>query len=360
MRASWYNDLVQPLVVAPRIPRFASLLESCVQTNSATPPGLEASCFGVFAYRSATDNVLALANDIGNLENNHPCKQCIDTAFENTIDGLTELAQTVFGALAQLFAAIGELEQAQFHASIMSSISKKGVADFYHYYTVRQLYAQLGAGGYIEGRAQLNAVTCPLGLCLDDITVEQAQQDLLNHADHSFSSSNTVGSPLPFWTEDGDGPLGLPLGQYSPTGGSGIDMSTPLDSVIPFLVTLQAGGMPTTEDIATNVFTNPIYVWFVAGVTNMTARKYEPYFLPSLQRLILIFVCFTFTFLSIRVTPFRLWQRAPQRFGEWIGLTRRSIGIDRRLADKHGLHKVQYPVRRGRDLYRPALCSHVV
>ena len=41
MRASWYNDLVQPLVVAPRIPRFASLLESCVQTNSATPPGLE-------------------------------------------------------------------------------------------------------------------------------------------------------------------------------------------------------------------------------------------------------------------------------------------------------------------------------
>lgn len=156
----------------------------------------------------------------------------------------------------------------------------------------------MGASAYQGGYNQLvtpetlpfdcSAVPCPPF----NITLEDATTALLNHADNTFSSVTTAGSPFPFWSEaDGTGAM---FAGTNPVGGSGVDMSAPTLSAAAYF---DMGNYYTNRDgwspmYAVNgsaddgfadpltadalwqgmVETNPVYAWFMAGETEMTSH----------------------------------------------------------------------------------------
>lgn len=169
---------------------------------------------------------------------------------------------------------------------LSTTITKNDVVDFYFYYVTRGVYAELGAGAYVTGYQneflqtaiaacqQLGAalgLTCPEET---EVTLDQAKLALLRHADNTFSSVSTAGTPLPLWSE-GDG-TGTMFGGSEPVGGSGIDMSQQIPSVAVYLnitnygntdgswTPLYEGGAagfadPTSDTWKAMVDTNPMY-----------------------------------------------------------------------------------------------------
>lgn len=281
-RVAWYRGIVQDVLIAPRLARFGGLTTTCAEP-----------CAEVVKYRFSSGNPLALFADVGNLEYNDDCKICLEMSYTATIESMYEDVPRAFqGVSLQVMAYDATLEDTAENAPrktenqriatnlqiLAESVTTNDIADFYHYYVIRELYARLGAGQYLQ---QYNTFQPYIQQCIDfglqcpthpdDMNEDLAANDLLSHADNSFSSVTTAGAPFPFWSEgDGTGILFLPnpqTGAYFPVSGSGVDMSGNITSLGTYL--LNSGGMadPTSEDWQNEVEVNPLYAWFMASLT---------------------------------------------------------------------------------------------
>lgn len=211
-------------------------------------------------------------------EMNHPCRICIEEQYTFTIQRLKDSVVPAFAGLAigLSAAATNNTDAALIAAkaqSLVITITSNDLVDFLFYYSVRSVYAGLGADAYAATYSLLSEAieTCQLAaglvstlVCPTDLRVdrEQATRALLNHADAAFSSITTAGAPFPIWSEaDGTGYL---FAGNSPVGGSGIDMSGEIDSLGTYLnITLLAGRpMDTnTTEWVDLVKKNPIYAY---------------------------------------------------------------------------------------------------
>lgn len=269
-RLTWYSEILRKSVVQPRIPRFGIMQQVCSNLTAATGRN---ECDGIIIKRTLQNEPLLLFSDIGSLENNDPCKMCIEEEYESTVVQLEAGATQMFQGLFAFATATGQADLAAQYEAILQGLDTQAVIDFYSYYVTRGLYVELGKEAYMQtndlfqalltGCDQNPAVDCPV------TTEEEAEAALANHADHTFSSSTTSGFPLPFWQDDGEGYL-FPFGGGSPVGGSGIDMSGTLFSSVAFLTSES----PSLETYSALVLTDPVHAWFVAGITPMTGRKY--------------------------------------------------------------------------------------
>jgi hypothetical protein len=294
-RATWYNEIVRKLVIRPRLDRFGILNSVCSNLTTASDHN---ECNDIIVLRMSQGNPLALFSDIGNMELNDKCRVCIEDEFENTIDFLQSLIVPMFQVL------YGELKQAEGLGSPTAELQtllkqtetlafttdRQDIIDFYSYSVLRQLYAELGKDQLVAKYKAFATSASPVcGIlghdCPVEITVEQAWQMLLNHADNSFSSVNTAGNPLPYWSE-GDGTGFLFGGGNSPFGGSGINLTGAPFSTTAYLdlmhyntdawKPLYDGDVadPTSDSMwPVLVETDPVFRWFIAAETNMTARK---------------------------------------------------------------------------------------
>lgn len=312
-RVTWYNSVIRDLLVKPRLPRFGIMNQVCssaggdLSQSNACDVNLLLRTNATFAVENGLPasyaSPLLLLSDVGNLEMNDPCKICIESAFEATIETLSTSIVGLFGVmflelqrLAESGTVTNQAQGAQLMAlmqqvgALAQTVDRAAVEEWYSYYVVRGLYANLGSPAYAQQYAgfvaQLSAACAVAGAnCPATISAAQAAQHLLNHADNTFSSVNTAGAPFPFWSNgDGTGDL---FGGTQPVGGSGIDMSGTLLSSTAYL-DLQNYGTGAWSPLYTNGFidpfnaaspwnqlveTDPVYRWFIAGVTPMTARK---------------------------------------------------------------------------------------
>jgi len=305
-RVSWYNNGIKKLVVSPRIGRFGIMSQSCGNENQP--------CRALIGTRIAQDDALRLFSDLSGMEMNDPCRICVETAFDATMEQFTTGTQALFGVMTQqLQRTLGTLsaEANQDAAKIASitdlvtkvvnilgKINRAAMEEFFMYYATRGLYQQLGAESYLENYPAVNQgfgnQMTPLGDRIaailaatggTDLTIAAAMVagiDLGAHVDSPFSSMNTAGNPFP-----------IPGAGIQ--GGSGLDFSGELfDSFQYFdLEHIQDPPNwnpkfgPTGTDGSTglvdpddqfwveNVDTDPVYKWFMAGETKMTARKFE-------------------------------------------------------------------------------------
>jgi hypothetical protein len=309
-RVTWYQEVVRKLLVKPRLPRFGIMQTSC-----------PSECETVLRLRNDTDfakeegyprefaQPLGLFADIGNMELNDPCRDCIETNFETTMQSLQGYVQGAFGVLAMELGRFYQdgiasdtlneegqelvLDLINKTTTLATDTTRAEIEDFYSYYVTRGLYAQLGVGSYLAGYQQLQGFlescneTAGLVCPPTTATPADAQQALLNHADNVFSSVTTAGSPLPMWSE-GDGTGNLFEGT-SPVGGSGIDMSANLFSLAAYLDLNNYGNTTAWSPLYTNGYAdpvtpdgtwtalvepNPVYAWFMAGLTKAEHRKY--------------------------------------------------------------------------------------
>lgn len=266
-RVTWYQDIARKSIIAPRVPRFGIMQQIC--SNLTIPTG-RTECDEIIIERTLQNAPLLLFVDIGSMENNHPCKMCIEEEFESTMDNVHGGALQMFNGLYQFANATGQTDLATMYATILTGLDRQAAIDFYSYYVTRGLYIELGKEAYMESRDGVNGLlTQYTGQQFPPTTEAEAVSALANHADHAFSSSVTAGNPLPLWGNDGEGYLleGFLQGQpLSPVGGSGIDMSGDIFSTIQFFEA------PSAEAYASFVLTDPVHAWFVAGVTPMTAK----------------------------------------------------------------------------------------
>jgi len=221
---------------------------------------------------------LMLFSDIGTLEMNDPCKVCIETEVENVTKDLLSRATTLFTDLVSELQKANETMLAKTMETILAKLSLQEVMDYYSYKTVRLLYGNLGAQPYLDNYQQFQAIC--LSLVPDqaencgNITLVEATLALERHADHPFSSTVIAGTPLPFYGDDGEGYL---FQGNSPVSGSGIDMSGTEFSALDYITSIRSQGNATaTVDIKSAdwqslVETDPIFRWFNAGETPMTA-----------------------------------------------------------------------------------------
>ena len=262
-RVTWYNQ-IRDGVMRPLLIRYGILQDKCVSPGENTAcdrlkrlrtdplyamqEGYSASYAG-----SATD----LLVDIFGLELNDPCQICIQAGIDEHLQQLKdEYVIPAFLTLTQqlrrfLFAledrddvrddTLKHVESLiRKTATIATTVTREEVEDFYMYYTLRNLYGE-GAADYQDLYRELNSPTYRGFICdndnllcpPEDVTVEEAREALLRHADNIFSSHVTFGAPFPFWSlPNGQG--NLFAGTY-PVGGSGINMSAPLDSLATYL-----------------------------------------------------------------------------------------------------------------------------
>ena len=209
---------------------------------------------------------------------NDPCRICIEDNYIATIQELTEAVGPVFSGIAvglqdymQKTGDASFMEKAQQAAFLAKTITTNDVEDFYFYYVTRSVYAELGAPLYVEKYAIVGEIvqTCEQGAALNlnltcpksaSVDETQAKYALFNHADAPFSSVTTSGAPFPLWSK-GDG-TGYLFEGDSPVGGSGIDMSAPLDSLAGYLfstILYNTTIDPTSATWTSQVETNPFY-----------------------------------------------------------------------------------------------------
>ena len=299
-RVSWYNNGIKKSVVAPRIGRFGIMKQQCAGADQ---------CMILLGTRLANDNALQLFSDLTGMQMNDPCRICIETNFDATMNYLTDSAQgTFYVLLLQLQRSLATLQAVPVEDQDMTKIAKVGglhlkilaiigkidrpaIEEWFMYYTTRGLYTELGAKEYITKHDVISAM-CPGGcfpsmearlLSNDAIfkgdPANVARFDLANHADTAFSSTNTAGNPYPV--------IGL-----GPQGGSGIDFKGAILDTATYLDlgnfgkdecnpkfgatgTDGSAGIADPDDIkwAEHVETDPVFKWFMAGETPMTARK---------------------------------------------------------------------------------------
>uniref|UniRef100_A0A6V2M2U5 SSD domain-containing protein n=1 Tax=Ditylum brightwellii TaxID=49249 RepID=A0A6V2M2U5_9STRA len=331
-RLTWYNDLIHPILARPRIARFGILKNFCTSggANANDLPDIlksfKGSCDhdlllrtnGTYALENGKPadyaNPTSLLSDIGDFENNYPCKICVD----NMYDGLmAKMTKGTVGMFQLLMFELNKIASDPAHANeqdaqmmlpqvqkAFAMVKQASVEEFWTYFVTRSLYAELGAVDYMNGYALLMASLLPACLAIfggdasqcppATVTLQEARDALLRHADHSFSAVNTGGSPFPLWLEDA---TGMFFGS-EPVGGSGIDMNgfvhplfgrlnSPLMSSRYFDLE-KAGtaewaplyGAPNSTfnpfDLTQDpswplVQFDPIYVWFMASVTEVSA-----------------------------------------------------------------------------------------
>ena len=300
-KITWYNEVIRKLLLKPRIPRFGIMVNNC-----------PAQCANILALRTNEEyavsqgypdsyaDPLMLFDDIGSMEMNDPCKQCIEESFETTMTSLTAYVKGSFGVLAAEMVRLlesgtvtdaddqTELQlRAQQYGGLAASTTRADVEDFYTYATTRSLYAQFGTSDYVtsysafmnlllEGcETSTDSLQCPPA-SVDALTAANA---LLTHADSDFSSVNTAGSPFPFWsTGDGTGAL---FEGSSPVSGSGVDLSGDTFSLGEYLDLENIRNLtvwdpqysagyadPITPDTTWTemVESNPVYKWFMASL----------------------------------------------------------------------------------------------
>lgn len=293
------------LLVKPRIPRFGAMTEQCVNISRPFE-----NCGPIVALRTnpallgldIPPSPLSLFSDIGNMEMSDPCRICIEENYEQTVNGLFGVIKPIFGVMTlELNRTLSSgtvnttegiqqiVEMMQKTARLSQEITLDDVRDFYEYYVARGVYGSLGAPGYVAGYTQFlplfqqcALIPFPGTVCPSTIvpTLEEAEQALLNHADGTFSSVSTAGSPFPIWASgDGTGPM---FGGSSPVGGSGIDMGGTLLSIVRYL-DVQNYGKPewspaytaagfvdpvTPDPLFTQmVSVEPMWAWFMASLT---------------------------------------------------------------------------------------------
>ena len=330
-RVTWYNDVIRKLLVKPRVPRFGIMTQVC--SSSGGPLSRSEDCDHIIALRtnktyamennfsSSYTDPLLLLSDVGGLEMNDRCKMCIEQGFEQTMARLTNATIGLFQGMRYELSSLAEsgtvknesdlikLERLmQQIGTVAETVDRAAVEEFYFYYVVRGLYSQLGADAYVsnyEDSMQLLSIPCNIATgdpnkCPLTVTKEEAMAHLSSHADNTFSSITTAGAPFPFWSQaDGTGYL---FAGASPIGGSGIDMSGNLSSASLYLDSYAGDYIdPLTPESNWTRFveTDPIYRWFLAGVTPMMSRK---------------FACLTLLRplqISLTLCYHRLWKRQP-------------------------------------------------
>lgn len=299
-RVSWYNAGIQENVVVPRIGRFGIM----------TSPACQAACGALLFQRISTGKTLNLFGDLTAMEMNNPCKICIESTYESTMDYFTGVAKGLFGFMVlQLQTSlevatvagddakmlqIGTLLQKV--GMIYGKVDRAAIEEFFMYYTTRGIYGQLGATAYIGNYNNVNAACegCMPPLGLPDTYAATADADLKKHADAAFSSVNTAGTPYPV--------TGFPQ------GGSGVNFTGTLFSSTGYFDLTNAQnptawnpkfGTTGTDGAAgvadpTDLFwtlaveTDPVYKWFMAGETKMTARKFYGASAYSVQYLVYV------------------------------------------------------------------------
>lgn len=267
-----------------------------------------ASCSSLIGARIQQNKPLQLFSDLTGMEMNDPCRICVETEYDNTMENLTASAKGLFDLIANYFngklqallalppanQSSAKIESISYILTksvvILEKIDRATIEEFFMYYTARGLYQQLGASTYIENYPDINQKFGGVMESLSDRVTDKilssggtldatsagaqvAKLDLGAHADAPFSSKNTAGNPYP-----------IPGG---PQGGSGIDFSGKLGSSAVYfdLANFQnqtawtpkfGAGLPDPDDEYWNslVETDPIYKWFMAGETKMTARKF--------------------------------------------------------------------------------------
>jgi hypothetical protein len=209
-RVTWYTEVAKKAVVAPRIPRFGVMSQVC--SNLFVNTVTRTECNAVVMRRIVTNEPLRLMSDIGSLEMNDPCKQCIENEVEIVAEDLLAKSTEMFTSLAEELRKANQTELADTCDTILSKMSLESVIDYYSYKTIRFLYGLLGGPTYLESFTafqELCSVLAPEQAAENcgDIDLQEAVLTLGRHADHAFSSTSSAGSPLPFWGDDGDGYL---------------------------------------------------------------------------------------------------------------------------------------------------------
>jgi len=248
-RAVWYTSGIQDTLIAPRIPRFGILTQMC-----------QVECGSLLLQRGLVEkNPLMLFADLGNLEYSNPCRRCVEAKYTTSIKELYASIPPTFSFLrdqVRLYitsmknngsaANDAQITTAQDIAdkldTLIQTITTDDVVDFYSYYTLRGIYAQVGSVLFksqyqqyqdliqacLDAQSDGVAVTCPK--LPADLADAEAQKYLAAQADSPFSSITTAGSPFPFWSDPSKGDGGTMFGtnaenQLYPVSGSGVRMS---------------------------------------------------------------------------------------------------------------------------------------
>ena len=314
-RLTWYHGVVRGAAIRPRILRFGMMQQACLTPVDAPPDSQGTSpCDHQAALRMSPDyaeangypreyaNPLGLISDVGSLELNNKCRICIEESLEAQMAELHQLVVGMFTVYGMEFrryqASLNSTEDrakmeeyASKAESIVEKVDRKAVEDFFYYQVIRKTYGALGAQGYMNAYNQMitpealpfldcSVVTCPQF----NITLADATAALLRHADNAFSSVSTAGTPLPLWSE-GNG-TGYMFAGNDPVGGSGIDMSGNITHAAGYVDMLNYG-KETWSPLYSNGFAdpltpdpmwqplvevNPVYAWFMAAETEMTAH----------------------------------------------------------------------------------------
>eukprot|EP00980_Cylindrotheca_fusiformis_P030621 scaffold25111_cov122-Cylindrotheca_fusiformis.AAC.1 len=272
-RVTWYTELAKKTVIAPRIPRFGIMTQVCSTLAGGSTTHTE--CNALVLKRVLANTPLKLFEDIGRLEMNDPCKQCIEDETENVMRDLLAYSTQMFTGLSVALKADGNhTDLANTIDSILSKLDLQAIIDYFSYKTIRGLYGMLGGPSYLESYKQFQQLCRTAvpdladSLCAD-IDLDEAEVILKQHADHAFSSTSTAGVPLPFFGDDGEGYL---FQGNSPVSGSGVDLSGVQLSALQYLGQITAQNVaadPNSTDWANLVETDPIYRWFLAGETEM-------------------------------------------------------------------------------------------
>jgi hypothetical protein len=263
-RVTWYKE-IRGKVIKPLLIRYGIALDNCVSDTHDNNPSAGA-CDHAYMLRTDPDyavsqgfsanhagSLIDLLQDLHSLPLHDPCRICID---ESTALHLQQLKDdyvvpaftTLTQQLRRFLFSLEEREDVRMDtlryvealikstASIATKVTSEDVEDFYMYYTLRTLYGE-GAANYQEVYRQVNDPLYRSILCdsenlecpPEDVTLEEAAEALLRHADNRFSSLVSFGAPFPFWgATDGTGHL---FAGTFPVSGSGVNMSAPFDSL---------------------------------------------------------------------------------------------------------------------------------
>jgi len=326
-RSTWYQE-VRSVLVKPLVIRYGIMLDMCTTASEDPTSTTSNICDATYLSRTnpqyAADNgypdghsgsITGLLKDLHSMSLSDPCRICIESGIDEKISNLQynyvipafttltqQLRRFLFfleesdGVSAESIRMVESLIRKT--ASIAAKTSWEDVKDFYMHYTLRRLYGE-GKESYQKMYREVNNPTYRGFICdmagiqcpPEDVTLEEAKETLMRHADNTFSSHVSFGAPFPWWSEsDGTGYL---FAGSKQVGGSGINMSASLESLFVYLDLENRESQnnwrpffydsrkkegyvdPLGSDYLweTMVSTNPVYAWFMAGETEMTARK---------------------------------------------------------------------------------------
>jgi len=318
-RTTWHHHFIQKRLVRPLVSRYGIMNKKCSTLTSNNDNNdnngecnrlIQLRTNATYAIDEGYDgnysNALLLLPDIQSMGMNHLCRICIEQSLENDIQKFQTQTQQFFELLHVELSKLNSEEQTNAAAvtalrqqikTILNDhyLDRASIEEWYHYYTLRTIYSEIGAEGYItnyrkiQKQLSLLASFFPDASFTGDVTLEEAKQILRDHADHIYSSVSTAGAPFPFWGDSNNNISDTYTTPYlfqgtSPFGGSGIDMSgRPFSGLEYIQQTLQQqqqqqqNGNSTrftifaSSELNEKIKTDPIYRWFLAAVTPMKA-----------------------------------------------------------------------------------------